>query len=334
MPFPGRTFEEVLHLLDTSEPVAPRILRPRTDADLETICLKALAKDPRRRYESMRAFADDLGRYLDGEAILARPPSLAHRAGRWFRRRRKVVFAAGLAVAFAGSVAWAVAAVRSARAFGADREVARSAYRDGEWSRAADACERALARRDDSELARILEECRARLERERRDQERRLAAAERLRRLRSERVQPLRTKIQELRILAYAPGVDLSAREEEMRRALDALPIAEYGDLPDLWLVLGAGRYLLGEGEAAESALLRAEELDPEAGWVRYFLGRIYVERAVAALLVREEQNPRDVYHALVAESQAWYAKAARRFRGETRLGTGAEPIDLELARV
>ena len=59
----------------TEDPVSPAWHRPEIPRDLETICMKCLEKEPRDRYESAAAFAEDLRRYLDDESILARPPS-------------------------------------------------------------------------------------------------------------------------------------------------------------------------------------------------------------------------------------------------------------------
>ena len=71
----GATYETIKLLLDT-EPRQPRLLNPKIDRDLSTICLKCLEKDPKRRYSSALALAEDLERWLKHEPIQARHTGL------------------------------------------------------------------------------------------------------------------------------------------------------------------------------------------------------------------------------------------------------------------
>jgi eukaryotic-like serine/threonine-protein kinase len=74
-----------------------RVLR----GDLDTIVTKALRKDPRERYPSVTALADDIRRYLRHEPISIRPDTMIYRAGKFVRRNRLVVFLAALAISVA-----------------------------------------------------------------------------------------------------------------------------------------------------------------------------------------------------------------------------------------
>jgi WD40 repeat protein/predicted Ser/Thr protein kinase len=85
-PFQGPTLDAILVQLRESDPISPRRLNPSVPRDLETICLKCLRKLPDGRYATATAVAEDLGRFLEGGVILARPLGLLGRVWRWTRR--------------------------------------------------------------------------------------------------------------------------------------------------------------------------------------------------------------------------------------------------------
>jgi WD40 repeat protein/tRNA A-37 threonylcarbamoyl transferase component Bud32 len=86
-PFQGDSLLDILEQVRHSDPVPPSQLLPKLPRDLETICLKALARTPAGRYASAGALADDLERFLKGEPIQARRVSRPERLVRWCRRR-------------------------------------------------------------------------------------------------------------------------------------------------------------------------------------------------------------------------------------------------------
>jgi serine/threonine-protein kinase len=108
-PFRGETVLETLEQVKARDPDPPRRLNPRVDRDLETICLKCLQKDPRRRFASADELADDLDRYLRGEPVRARPIGVAARTWKWARRHPGVAALAGVSCASALTLAVVVA---------------------------------------------------------------------------------------------------------------------------------------------------------------------------------------------------------------------------------
>src|SRR5262249_28964580 len=85
-PFAGGTTYETIKLLENTEPRPPRLLNPKIDRDLSTICLKCLEKDPKRRYLSALALAEDLERWSKHEPIQARHTGALARSKKWVRR--------------------------------------------------------------------------------------------------------------------------------------------------------------------------------------------------------------------------------------------------------
>src|SRR5215468_9330332 len=104
----GATYETIKLLLDT-EPKQPRILNPKIDRDLSTICLKCLEKDPKRRYSSALALAEYLERWLKHEPIQARRTGVFTRGRKWVRRNPSIAVMVLMLLALAaplGVVIW------------------------------------------------------------------------------------------------------------------------------------------------------------------------------------------------------------------------------------
>jgi tetratricopeptide (TPR) repeat protein len=92
--FTGQDREELLRQIAFEEPRAPRRLNRSVPAELETIVLKAMAKNPAERYDTAQELADDLERFLEDKPIRAKRPSLVQRVTKWSRRHKPVVGAA------------------------------------------------------------------------------------------------------------------------------------------------------------------------------------------------------------------------------------------------
>src|SRR5205823_2594883 len=103
----GATYETIKLLLDT-EPKKPRLLNPKIDRDLSTICLKCLEKDPKRRYSSALALAEDLEHWLKHEPIQARHTGVFARGKKWLQRNPTSALLAASLIALVAASGWIV----------------------------------------------------------------------------------------------------------------------------------------------------------------------------------------------------------------------------------
>ncbi|MBI3724589.1 tetratricopeptide repeat protein [bacterium] len=147
-PFQAPSPQALLYQVMFKEPVPPRKIEPGVPPDLETIALRCLSKEKERRLSSAREVADELGRYLDGVPILARPIGALERARVWLRRNRKLVrvllalaLISGALVAF---LSWKILELRESEA---EKETRLRAREEQDRKRAEDARRRSEAKK-------------------------------------------------------------------------------------------------------------------------------------------------------------------------------------------
>src|SRR6266550_2630868 len=107
-PFAGGTTYETIKLLLDTEPRQPRLLNPKIDRDLSTICFKCLEKDPKRRYSSALALAEDLERWLKHEPIQARHTGVFARGKKWVQRNPTSALLTASLIALAAAAGWII----------------------------------------------------------------------------------------------------------------------------------------------------------------------------------------------------------------------------------
>jgi eukaryotic-like serine/threonine-protein kinase len=142
-PFEGETSQEVLKKIIFLEPKDLRKVNSRVPRDLAVICLKAMEKEQRHRYQTMTDFADDLRRYLDGEVILAKPSGPAGRLWKRVRRNPGVSAAIGVAIVTALSLLFSTFWIAAQKEREKEEAIQREAYIAN--IRAADGCLQANA---------------------------------------------------------------------------------------------------------------------------------------------------------------------------------------------
>ncbi len=110
------SYLDVMRRIAEREPMRLSAIQPRADRELEALLLKALAKEPERRYQSAGDMGDDLGRYLAGDPLVARPPTASYFLRRKFRKHRLPLALAGMVIlALAGMAVWSYVRVTRAR---------------------------------------------------------------------------------------------------------------------------------------------------------------------------------------------------------------------------
>ncbi|MCC6421333.1 MAG: serine/threonine protein kinase [Gemmataceae bacterium] len=135
-PFDGQDRHELLCQIGADDPRPPRELDRAIPAELETVVLKALAKDPADRYATAQEMADDLHRFLEDRPVLARRPSLLERLRKWSRRHRAVVVS-GVVLLAAAVVGLAVTTALTQAAY--EREQTRASEAEKSFKKAREA---------------------------------------------------------------------------------------------------------------------------------------------------------------------------------------------------
>ncbi|HET6888628.1 MAG TPA: serine/threonine-protein kinase, partial [Candidatus Udaeobacter sp.] len=107
-PFAGGTTYQTMRLLLDTEPRQPRLWNRKIARDLSTICLKCLEKDPKRRYSSALALAEDLEHWLKHEPIRAKHSGFFTHSRKWVRRKPDIAALIAALAALATAIAWNV----------------------------------------------------------------------------------------------------------------------------------------------------------------------------------------------------------------------------------
>ncbi len=324
-PFQGRNLRELLNAITEADPTRPGSLQRNLDRDLETICLKMLEKDPRRRYASLAEAAADLERWAGGEPIRARSLGGAQRAWRWMRRHRTAAVSAGAGLLIAvGLGIWLIGvraehARRLTQALGNAESSERAA-----GSAAEEAVDRVLGEARDAYLQAIAlapghAAAQAGLDRvEGRQQERvergkRMRAAEEQARTHLDRARSLLDPALRYLYDARAEYAELVRRVDSAQQSVEAaLALAPH--LAEGHHLLGWAWELKGWEERAEKAWRAAIERDPTHALSRFRLGRLLLTRAFLASTTgidAELADGRTQSAALAEEARAQFEAAA-----------------------
>ncbi len=282
LPHTGANSAEIFNRIVHEDPPNPRDINPRVHPDLQTICLKAIEKDPALRYPDAGTLADDLKRHLDGEPILARPPGPLSRIVRGVGKHpaRAVAALATLLLA-AAAIALGANAYRDARAFAQHLSLARDHFRARRYDRARSEAEQALAIRPrDREALAIAGRVKEKLALQ--EDEDMAAEAARRRRLDaaplvregSEMIQRLAARIPAQKLSAAEIAAACQAAEKILGEALDRCP-----DHDEAFTWRARSRVLRGDPTGALRDLTDALGKNPRSLDAYLERGRLFLRR-------------------------------------------------------
>ncbi len=279
-PHSGETVMEIYAKIVRDDPIPPARLEPKVEADLQTIILRSLDKDPARRYADAEALADDLKRWLEGEPIQARPVGTARRFLRKAARQRAILLPTAAAVVLGLALgAWAVGGAVQRKAKAREQhdrgfrleeagriEEARDAFRSALDFDGANAAAAEGLRRMDGALRR------------RREAEAGREEAHRI----LERVRPALDLAARSLAQREADPAEIHRRAEEARKSVEQAQ-AKAPDLAAAHFMAGRAWELLGWDDRAAAAYAKAIALQPDHGPAHYQLGRLLLARAYLA---------------------------------------------------
>lgn len=335
-PFTGRNLRELLNAVAEQDPTPPSQIIRSVHGDVETICLKAMEKDPSRRYASMEVLERDLGCYLQGDSISARPISRAEQMWRNVRRNTKVVVPTAAAALLL--VCFSVWLLLSARA---EQERVRQSLSDaagfekrGEIEKARDAFKMARELDPSSETAREgFERTDGRLRESRAASEARGTQAAATAKAQEEAFALLeagRPVLDQAFHYLYSRDAryDELVRRVQVGQAQIEEAIAKAPRLAPAHYLLGRAWELRGWNDKAEACWRKAIELDPRLGPAHYQLGRLLMTRSYLFAVATNENERREKRKGAVALA----AEAAREIEAAAK-GSGLDdPLQRDLA--
>ncbi len=268
--------QEVVH----DDPVAPSRRNRRVPAELETIVLKCMEKDPSRRYATARELGDELGRYLAGEAILAHRASIGYRLWKFAARRRAILIPTAAAVVLGlvllvwGTATWSARTRRIADGIAAGRQ----AEERGDLPAARDAYNAALALGEDPAARRALDHVTALLKRR---AEAEAAAAQAMEQARRD-LEPARYELDNAIRSLSRKGTTFAelSRRAAAARAHAEKAIQRVPTLAPAHELLGRAWQIVGEPAKAEACYRAALASDPAYAPAHHYLAKLLVEEA------------------------------------------------------